>query len=121
MDRRRKKLQEIGAVKVESNVPFGGFGGRTVGNLYRINYFKLGDLIFPRMPIIAKRLQLPCQMIISAPMFSDLIYEIDNVNHKLNVTIPDGKSIVKNIMIYDRDGKMHVICTDGDENILKQQ
>lgn len=116
-----KKLEEIGGVKIDSNIPFGGFGGRTAGNLYRINYFQLGDLIFPRMPIVAKKLNLPCQMILSAPMFSGLIYEIDNVNHKLNVTIPDGKSNIKNLIIYDKNGKMYVVSSDGDEEILQQK
>ncbi len=114
-------LKDFNAVKISSNVNFSGFGGMTSGNLYRIPYFQLGDLIYPQMHIIAKRLNLPCQMLISAPMFDGLIYEIDKVNHKLNVTIPDGRSIVKNVVIYDKDGKMHVICTDGDENSLKNQ
>lgn len=116
-----KKLKEIGGVLVGSNIPFGGFGGRTTGNLYRINYFQLGDLIFPRMPIVAKKLDIPCQMILSAPMFNGLIYEIDNVNYKLNVTIPDGKSIVQDLVMHDKDGKLHVVSSDGDEEILQQK
>ena len=64
------------------------------------------------MNIIAQKINLPCQMILSAPMFHDLIYEIDNVNHKLNVTIPNDKSHIKNLVIYDNNGKMYVACTD---------
>ena len=109
-------LEKIGGVKINSNVSFGGFGGQTTGNLYQMKYFQLGNLFFPEMHIVAKKLNLPCQMILSAPMFHDLIYEIDNLNHKLNITIPDGKSSIKNLVIYDKAGKMHVACTDCDEN-----
>ncbi len=109
-------LEKIGGVKINSNISFGGFGGQTTGNLYRMKYFQLGNLIFPEMHIVAKKLNLPCQMILSAPMFHDLIYEIDNLNHKLNITIPDGKSNVKNLVIYDKAGKMYVACTDCDKN-----
>ena len=106
------KLEKIGGIKIKSNVSFGGFGGKAIGNLYRMKYFQLGDLIFPNMNIIAQKINLPCQMILSAPMFHDLIYEIDNVNHKLNVTIPNDKSHIKNLVIYDNNGKMYVACTD---------
>ena len=109
-------LEKIGGVKINSNISFGGFGGQTTGNLYRMKYFQLGNLIFPEMHIVAKKLNLPCQMILSAPMFHDLIYEIDNLNHKLNITIPDGKSNVKNLVIYDKAGKMYVARTDCNKN-----
>ena len=103
-------LKDIGAVQKTSSVPFGGFGGTTTGTVYVMKYFQLGDLIFPQMNIVAKKFNLPCQMILSATMFNELIYEIDNVNHKLNVTIPDGKSNVKNLVVYDKNGKMYVAC-----------
>ncbi len=109
-------LEKIGGVKINSNISFGGFGGKTTGNLYRMKYFQLGDLIFPEMHIVAKKLSLPCQMILSAPMFHDLIYEIDNVHHKLNIAIPDNKSNIKNLIIYDKEGKMYVACTAVNEN-----
>lgn len=69
--------------------------------------------IFPNMHIIAARLNMPFQMILSATMFRNLIYEIDTYNHKLNVTIPDTQSNVRNLVIYDKDGIMHVACSDG--------
>ena len=37
-------------------------------------------------------LEVPFNMILSATMFQNLIYEIDDKNHKLNVTIPDEES-----------------------------
>jgi len=34
-------------------------------------------------------------------MFSGLIYEMDDKNHKLNVTIPDDESMVRNLVVRD--------------------
>ncbi len=71
----------------------------------------VGSLVFPKTHIIAcKDLQnVPFQLILSATMFSGLIYEIDDKNHKLNVTIPDGESIVRNLTIRDSEGKQHIM------------
>ena len=38
-------------------------------------------------------------MILSVSMFSKLRYEIDDEHHKLNVTIPDTQSTVRNLTI----------------------
>ena len=106
-------LRKIGGIKVADNINFGGFGGSATGNLFKIPLFKIGDLLFPNMHIIAARLNMPFQMILSATMFRNLIYEIDTYNHKLNVTIPDTQSNVRNLVIYDKNGIMHVACSDG--------
>ncbi|MBR3624661.1 MAG: retropepsin-like domain-containing protein [Selenomonadaceae bacterium] len=109
-------LKAIGGVPIAFNQIFSGFGGLTKGTLYRIPLFKCGDLIFPNFPIIASRIDLPCQMILSATMFSKLIYEIDDYHHKLNVTIPDKESNIRNLKVEDKDGRLHVLCT-GEETI----
>ena len=43
-------------------------------------------------------------------MFDNLIYEIDCKNHRLNVTIPDDESVVRNLRIKDSEGKLYVFC-----------
>lgn len=50
------------------------------------------------------------QLILSATMFQNLIYEIDDKNHKLNVNIPDDENIVRNLRIIDSNGRLHVLC-----------
>lgn len=101
----------LGAKLIKKDVPFGGFGGQTKGNLYKFT-MTFGDLIYPDMNIIAcGDLQVPFNMILSATMFNKLIYEIDDRNHKLNVTIPEGESLVRNLIIRDSGGKLHVLCT----------
>ena len=104
-------LRKIGGIPVAANQPFGGFGGMTTGTLYKIPYFRCGDLIFPDLPIIASPMNLPCQMILSAPMFDNLIYEIDSYNHRFNVSVPDTESMVRNLRIEDKDGILHVLCS----------
>ena len=84
----------------------------TKGNLYELPSILIGDLIFPNIHIVAcKDLKtLPFQLILSATMFHNLIYEIDNKNHKLNVTVPDGESTVRNLRIEDSNGRLHILC-----------
>jgi len=104
-------LKAMGGVPIAFNQPFGGFGGTTTGTLYRIPIFRCGELIYPEFPIIAAQIDLPCQMLLSATMFSGLIYEVDDCNHKFNVTIPDHESHVRKLTIEDRNGNLHILCT----------
>ena len=59
-------------------------------------------------------------MILSASMFSGLRYEIDDENHKLNVTIPDTQSFVRNLTIWDENGHLQVLCVSGDEQDISE-
>jgi len=52
-------------------------------------------------------------MILSATMFSGLIYEIDDCHHKLNVSVPDKESHVRKLKIEDSNGKLHIFCASG--------
>ena len=88
-------LQSIGAIQSAENQPFGGFGGMTT----------------------ASHSELSCQMILSATMFSGLIYEIDDFHHNFNVTIPDKESLVRKLVVEDNNGKLHVLCS-GEEKKL---
>lgn len=95
-----------------ANTSLRGFGGETYGNLYRIT-LSVGDLVFPNIPIIACNdlRDTPFQLILSSTMFSGLIYEIDDKNHKLNITIPDDEDFVRNLKVIDEGGRLHVLCT----------
>lgn len=107
-----KALEELGATLIKNNVTFSGFGGKTSGNLYRLNQVTVGKIIFPEMAIISCNdlNDVPYHMIFSATMFKDLIYEVDDKNHRLNVTVPEGECLVRNLRIEDKDGKLHVLC-----------
>ena len=107
-----KQLQMLGAEKLSDFAPFGGFGGTTVGKMYRLPLFQMGDLMYPHMHIILHSgFSLITPMILPATMFSNLIYEIDNKHHSLNITVPDGESLVRNLTTRkDSNGKLHVLC-----------
>lgn len=102
----------LNARLVKKGVEFGGFGGTARGNLYQMTFI-VGKLIYPNMYIIScSALNVPFHMILSATMFSRLIYEIDDRHHKFNVTIPDGESTVRRLVIEDLNGKLHVLCSN---------
>ncbi len=105
-------LNDLGGRILRKNVFFSGFGGSTKGNLYEVQKIVIGGLIFPNTHIIAcKDLQdVPFQLILSATMFQNLIYEIDDKNHRFNVTIPDDESHVRNLRIEDANGRLHILC-----------
>ena len=108
-----KLLQESGGELAEKDKPFGGFGGMTKGHLYHIKNFCVGEMIFPIFPVIASPRDLPCQLLMSATMFSNLIYEIDDKNHRFNVTIPETESYIRTLKIKEENGRLHVFCTSA--------
>lgn len=99
------------AKKIKDNINFSGFGGTTTGTLYSIPLFELGDLIYPDLHIIAcESISDRFQMILSATMFSDLIYEIDNKNKYFKVTIPEGEGKIQHLKIKDSKGNLNILC-----------
>lgn len=104
----------LGGELIRRNVSFTGFGGTAYGNLYRVT-IQIGDLLYPNMHIIASDgFDVPFHIILSATMFSHLIYEIDDSNHKFNISIPDRESFVRNLKIIDKNGKLYVLCNGDD-------
>lgn len=106
-------LQSVGGIKERENFNFSGFGGEVYGTLYRIPIFTLSELTFPYLPIVAARMNLPCHLILSATMFSRLIYEIDDVHHKLNISVPVNESTTRNITVRDVNGRVRVVCSNA--------
>ena len=106
-----KELHGIGGTFERSNVPFGGFGGMTTGDLYRIPTFCVGDLVFPHFPVILSPRDLPCQILLSATMFSRLVYEIDDKNHLLNFSVPEDESLVRPLNVRIENGRLQIFCS----------
>lgn len=112
----RTLIEGLGAEFVKRNVSFTGFGGTAYGNLYKVT-IQVGDLLYPNMHIIASNdFDVPFHIILSATMFSHMVYEIDDYNHKFNISVPDQESVVRNLCIVDRNGKPYVLCNSGQEN-----
>ena len=112
-------LSIIGGQILSQNVEFGGFGGNVKGNLYKLPVFRFGELIYPGFHIITCRMELPCQIILPATMFKKLRYEVDDENSVFNVTVPDSQWHIRNLIIEDKNGKLHVLCTSGDSSGVK--
>lgn len=110
VDEERVLSDSLGGQFIRGGVPLSGFGGMTKGNLYQVT-MKIGKLIYPNMHMIANsELLCPFHMILSATMFRGLVYEINDRQHRLNITVPDDQDLVRNLKIQDSDGKMHVLC-----------
>ena len=103
-------LINLGSVLVKKDVEISGIGGKAKGNLYKMDSIEVGDLVYPGFYIVACKMDLPCHILLSATMFQNLIYEIDDKNHKLNISIPDDESIVRNLKIEDKNGRLHMLC-----------
>lgn len=104
-------ISDMGAELVKVNVPLSGFGGFTYGNLYKVS-IDVGGIIYPNMHIIANNdINAAFNLILSATMFDGLVYQIDTVNHVLNVDVPDHESNIRNLRIESKDGRQFVLCT----------
>ena len=109
-----KALQLYGGEKISDFAPFGGFGGMTMGKLYRLPIFTMGGLTYPGMNIILHEgFSLITPLILPATMFENLIYEINNKTHRLNITVPDDESSVRNLVIKNESGRLYVLCTSA--------
>lgn len=102
---------EMGAELVRKDVPLSGFGGCTHGNLYQVS-IDIGGILYPNMHVIANNdINATFNLILSATMFAGLIYQIDTVNHMLNIEIPDGESNVRNLRVVNEEGRLFVLCS----------
>lgn len=104
-------IADMGAELVKEKVPLSGFGGATYGNLYRVSII-VGGIIYPNMHIIANNnIDAAFNLILSATMFDGLIYQIDTINHVLNVDMSNNESNIRNLRIESKDGRQFVLCS----------
>lgn len=113
----REALVALGGRLVKRNLEFYGFANIPVlGDVYKIKGFVLGQLIFNCIYVVVHEEEdKPYDMILSATIFRNLIYEIDDKHHKLNVTIPDDESPIRNLIIEDSEGYPHILVTSADK------
>ena len=66
----------------------------------------LNHLMFLDMPIIATNMDsLNCHLILPATMFDKMIYEIDTINHVLNIDTKDNQ-FVRILRLSDDNGRI---------------
>lgn len=98
-------LVKLGAKLERKCVTFSGFGGKTMGSLYRVNFIP-GSLQYVDMPIVAKPMnELNCHMILSATMFENMIYSIDTINKYFSIDTTDNQ-LVRILKISDEYGTL---------------
>lgn len=108
-----ENLKALGGVKISDSVSFGGLGGKLNGKVYRLDEFKVGDLVYRPLNIVVTKLignEPTVHMLLSATMFSDLKYEIDNKRHLMTVTIPDGESLERRVIVQDNGTQWQVLA-----------
>ena len=99
---------------VLENVSIGGFGGKHYGDVYKLKFFRLGNLVYPNIHIFVTDFDNRFPFILSASMFYGLIYEVDTKRHALTVRIPDDESEVRNLRIVREDGGLYVMAGGGE-------
>lgn len=84
-------LEALGAILEKRNVEFGGFGGTAYGDLYRMD-LRLGQIIYPSMPIVASsNEQIPGYFLFTATMFSEMEYTVSNKNKQFIVETTENQ------------------------------
>lgn len=98
-------------LKIES-APLRGFGEIVYCPVYTCT-LKVGDLIYYDMPVMLYRMKnVAYQLILSASMFYELSYTIDNINKQLIIEVPAGQSLLRRLHIKDRQSNMHVLANE---------
>ena len=93
------------------NTQITGFGGKDVGDVYSLKEFRFNNLIYPHLPVyVPRKCNFQFRWILSASMFDQLEYSINMKMHILTVTIPGDESPERRLHVYDRNGKLHVLC-----------
>lgn len=101
-------LEALGATLYKKNVEFSGFGGKTIGDLYKID-LQLGKIMYPGLPVVVHEdNKIPGYFIFSATMFNNMIYTIDDIAKKFIVILTDNQ-VCHNIKVINSNDKITVL------------
>ncbi|MBR1476581.1 MAG: hypothetical protein IJ608_01285 [Lachnospiraceae bacterium] len=93
----KKVIESLGAEPLNRKTKFTGFGGEVTGELYRMDVTfgnsEADTIIYNKMPIILceELNSTNYQLIMPATAFENMMYQVDNVNNKFNVDVPDNQ------------------------------
>lgn len=86
---------------LNESVEINGIGGNAEGMIYILDRFVLGKLVFPELKVfVPKRHTISQHFIIPASMLAGLTYEIDDPNHRLNITVPEGETLERKTSVF---------------------
>lgn len=103
-------LKVLGGIDQNKHVKFSGFGGSTIGKLYKLT-IQIGKFIYVEMPIVCSPMNIEAHLILSATMFDKVSYTIDNISNKLKIEFTD-RQIVRNMKIRNKAGKLSVYLSE---------
>ncbi len=104
-----KKISDFGGKLCRENVSFGGFGGTSSGDLYRID-LSLGILKYAGLPVICvHNSEMPFAFILSATMFTGFSYTVDDAAHIFTIdTKTDNREL--HLRIRDKEGGFRILA-----------
>lgn len=111
-------LKSLKAELIAQNIGYRGLGGKAFGDVYRLPYIQIGELIYPNFPVVTSSVleNSPFDLLLSASMFIGLRYEIDTITHMLNISVPDD-CMVRNIHVKLADGEFVILNVTGSKDI----
>lgn len=100
-----------GASKENRQVKVNGVGGKTTGNLYRVN-FDIENIHFRHMPIVHKEIEVAdAYMILPYSMFEGMKIEFDIIEHTFKIQV-DNKEYYRELQLKDEYGRLYVYLSE---------
>ena len=108
-------LRRLGGQLVKRNVVFHVFSDVPVkGNIYRIDNFPIGRILFKRFYFVASPDRSnKFQMLLSATVFRGLEYTINDKEHYLKVSFPDDEPCTRELILQDSAGRVTILCVSA--------
>ena len=103
-------IKDFNAILWKRNVVLNGIGGSCICNVYKID-LNLKSLKFENLPVaVIENVSASFDLLLSATMFTRVIYTVDMPAHQFRITIPDGESLRQRLTITDQGGVAHVFA-----------
>lgn len=120
-------IEKLHAVLIKDSVDLIGFGGSDKCKAYKIPSITVSDITFKNVPILLseKFKTSAFNVILSASMFSGMIYQFDTINNKMRLYIPDNET-ERVFSVRDSNGKQHAFVMFNidkyiDEDIIESK
>lgn len=105
-------LKIKGAAAQNKRVKLNGVGGKSEGELYRVN-FDFGNIHFKDLPIVHKEIRVAdAYMIFPATLFEGMVYEINNICGTFTVKV-DNEAYYRQFKIRDSEGVPYIYLANA--------
>ena len=105
--------QSFNAKKILSNSHVTGFGGKSYGDVYEIDSFKVGELEFkPFQFFVPNQLVTKHPFLLSASMFYGTDYDFNTIDNKFIVRVEKEEDLTRSFLLKDLEGKLYAQIND---------